>query len=87
MTSEQIVRFLEPRHIEKHPVRINFKARNPVDGVFIRTRDYEELKSKNFWRIVSEAELERWRKTGDMRLVRIFNGTEFSRLTVGRGQA
>jgi hypothetical protein len=52
-----------------------------VKGVFIRNNDYDELKSKNFWRIVSESKLEEWKKTKDSSLARIFNGAEFTRLS------
>lgn len=43
--------------------------------------DYKELRSKNLWRIVTNANIEQWRKTKDANLARIFNGIEFTRLT------
>jgi hypothetical protein len=49
--------------------------------VFIQTNDYEELKSKNFWRIVTETNSEEWKRTGNQNLARIFNGAEFTRLS------
>ena len=60
---------------------IYFKQRATVKGVFIQTKDYEELKSKNFWRIVSEMKVEEWEKTKDSSLARIYNGAEFTRLS------
>ena len=80
MTSEQIEKFLEPKHLGKHPVKISFKTRNTLSGVFIETRDYAELKSKNFWRIVTESHLKQWKETKDNNLAKIFNGAEFTRL-------
>ena len=62
-------------------VNIHFKQRDTVKGVFIRTNDYDELKSKNFWRIVTSSNIEMWKKTKDMNLARIFNGMEFTRLS------
>lgn len=62
-------------------VSIHFRQRETFKGMFIRTNDYDELKSKNFWRILSIAKLEEWEKTKDLNLARIFNGTEFTRLS------
>ena len=62
-------------------VKISFKKRNHLYGLFIKDNDYEHLKSKNFWRIVTKLHLTEFQKTGDMSLARIFNGAEFSRLS------
>jgi len=43
--------------------------------------DYDELKSKNLWRIVSDAKIEEWNRTKNMDLPKIFNGLSFTRLT------
>lgn len=82
MTTEQIEKFLEKNLIDKTPVRVNFKTRKPVIGMFISTADYSELKSKNFWRIVGESNLDSYRKSKDINLARIFNGTEITKLSV-----
>ena len=50
MNSEQIGKFIET-HLSKHPVKIDFKTRSSLVGMFIQTTDYNELKAKNFWRI------------------------------------
>lgn len=81
MTNEQIEKFLQQNHIDKTPVKVSFKSRNAVVGIFIKTNDYQELKSKNFWRIVGESNIERYQKSKDMNLARIFNGSEFTRLS------
>lgn len=81
MTNDQIEKFVEPRHLDKEPVRISFKTRNTFNGIFIQSRDYEDLKSKNYWRIVSETHLNEWNRTHDQNLSRIFHGGEFTRLT------
>jgi hypothetical protein len=49
--------------------------------VFIRTNDFNELKSKNFWRIVSDSNVAEWERTHDTSLARIYNGAEFTRLS------
>lgn len=81
MTTEQIEKFFSQNNIIDAPVRISFRSRNAVTGVFINTPDSEELKLKNFWRIVSEVNLERWKQSRDYSLCRLFNGVEFSKLT------
>jgi hypothetical protein len=82
MTSELISKFIENEQLPNKPVKIEFKKRNAVTGMFVKVNDYDELKSKNFWRIVSETNLEQWNKSRDINLVRIFNGTEFTKLSV-----
>lgn len=52
-------------------------------GIFVSAgNDYEDLKSKNFWRIITESNIENWKKTHDMNLIRIFNGAEITKLTM-----
>ena len=63
-------------------VKINFKKRDALFGLFIKTADYNDLKSKNFWRIVTKTHFDQWYKTKDMNLARIFNGSEFSKLVL-----
>lgn len=82
MTSEQISKFIETEQQSHIPVKIEFKKRNAVTGQFVKVTDYEELKSKNFWRIVTESNLPQWNKAKDINLVRIFNGSEFTKLSV-----
>ena len=82
MTNDQIQNFLASQKKENAIVRISFKTRNTVTGIFIHTPDFDELKSKNFWRIVSEANFEQWKKSRDFNLCRMFNGAEFTKLAV-----
>jgi hypothetical protein len=82
MTNDQIENFLAKKHLDKLPVRINFKTRNQIIGVFIQMGDYIDLKSKNLWRIVGESNIEEYKKTKDINLTRIFNGVEFTRLGI-----
>ncbi len=80
MTNEQIEKFLLPKYLSGDVIRINFKTRNAVLGVFIDGADFNDLKSKNFWRIVTGPNIENWKKSKDMNLARIFNGAEITRL-------
>lgn len=81
MTVEQIERFLDshPLHMDRSS-RVFFKTRNTLDGTFIQAPDFVELKKKNFWRIVSASRMEDYRKSNDVGLSRIFNGSEFTKL-------
>ena len=80
MVNDQIENFLSQKKIDKSPVQIYFKTRSSILGLFIQTGDYQELKTKNYWRIVSEGNIEEYKKSNDINLTRIFNGVEFTRL-------
>jgi hypothetical protein len=62
-------------------VKISFKKRDDIYGLFIKDRDYDHLRSKNFWRIVTRLHATEFQRSGDKSLAKIFNGAEFSRLT------
>jgi hypothetical protein len=86
MTSEQIEKFIGgSKDAHQEPAKIFFKTRSTVEGVFIKTPDYMELKRKNFWRIVSVKNLDDYRSSNDVNLSRIFNGAEFTRLSQQKG--
>ena len=52
-----------------------------MSGIFVTTGDYEDLKSKNFWRIVTGVNIDNWKKSKDLNLARIFNGSEITKLS------
>ncbi|HYJ38578.1 MAG TPA: short-chain dehydrogenase [Chitinophagaceae bacterium] len=83
MTSEQIEKFLQPEFLDKTCIQISFKTRQGIKGIFIKLKDFSDLKSKNLWRIVSESKLEEYSRSKDANLARIFNGTEMTRLVLG----
>lgn len=82
MTNEQIEKFFSSVVDIDSQIRISFKTRNSIVGIFIQTPDFDELKSKNFWRIVSKANFDQWKKSKDYSLCRMFNGAEFTKLSV-----
>lgn len=83
MNSEEIEQFLIRQKIdENQQVKIVFKKRDSVNGSFIKGNDYAELKKKNFWRIVTAGHLEEWKKAKSNESSRLFNGDEFSRLSL-----
>jgi hypothetical protein len=84
MTQDMIERFVELPERNNVEVNIHFKDRATLKGMFIRENDYEELKGKNFWRVISSTHLETWSKTKDKSIPRIFNGASFTRLTDSR---
>ena len=80
MTNEQIEKFLSTQQLDVTNVQISFKTRKPILGRFIMTKDYGELKSKNFWRVVGEAHFEQYKQSNDINLARIYSGSEFTKL-------
>ncbi|RYZ82994.1 MAG: short-chain dehydrogenase [Proteobacteria bacterium] len=82
MNIEDIEKFLaKNKEVNSNYVKISFRKRNDVYGLFVRDRDYDHLKSKNFWRVVTKTNMSEFNRTGELSLARIFNGSEFSRLT------
>jgi hypothetical protein len=81
MTVEQIERFLDGKLIDSdNPAKVFFKTRSTFEGMFIQAPDYLELKKKNFWRLVAASRTEEYRRSKDINLSRIFNGSEFTKL-------
>ncbi len=62
-------------------VKIDLKNRNPVEGQFVELADSEELKEKNFWRVVATTNLKEFSQSKNVNLTRIYSGTEFTRLS------
>lgn len=82
MTNDQIEKYLQQKNLQNEPVKVSFKNRRSFVGIFIKTADYAELKSKNFWRIVGESNVESYKKSKDANLARIYSGGEITRLAV-----
>jgi hypothetical protein len=82
MLPEQIAKFVETEQQSNPKIKVEFKKRNSITGLFVQFKDYEELKSKNFWRLVPEANLEAWHKSKDINSAKMFNGSEFTKLSV-----
>lgn len=87
MLPEQIAKFVETEQLNNPTVKVEFKKRNSINGLFVKHTDYEELKSKNFWRLVTEANLEVYNKSKDINSAKMFNGSEFTRLSVSKKKA
>lgn len=83
MNIEEIENFLGKQKLtaDQH-VKISFRQRDTIYGLFVKERDYSDLKSKNFWRIVRKNDIPAWEKSKNIDLAKIFNGSEFSRLSV-----
>lgn len=80
MTNDVIGKYVESKDVTGKPVNIFFKQRNAITGLFIQWKDYEEMKTKNFWRIVPESKIDEWQKTKDLSLARLFSGSDFTKL-------
>jgi hypothetical protein len=82
MLPEQIAKFVETEQQSFPKIKVEFKKRNSITGLFVQLKDYDELKSKNFWRLVPESHLETWHKSKDINSAKMFNGSEFTKLSV-----
>ncbi len=83
MTVEQIETFLAKEAVPQGKViRFEMKKRNPVRGLIVKGRDYDELKGKNFWRIVTQTNLPEYAKSQNINLAKIFSGSEFAKLSL-----
>lgn len=83
MNTEEIHKFLETKTTpQNNYVKIDFKKRETIYGLFLVDSDYNDLKSKNFWRIVTRKHFDEYKKSRNSNLARIFNGMEFSKLTL-----
>ena len=83
MNTEDIQKFLESKTSNGNDyVKIDFKKRDTIYGLFVRDQDYNDLKSKNFWRIVTRKNSDEYKKSKNINLAKIFNGAEFSRLSL-----
>jgi hypothetical protein len=83
VTPEAIAKFVDSEKIsDTTTMKIDFKKRNSIWGVVIKGNDYEDLKSKNFWRIVTDGNMELWKRTGNLEFAKIYSGAEFNKLSV-----
>ena len=84
MNIEEIQKFLDNKTPTGNAyIKITFKKRDAVYGLFVKEhKDYSDLKSKNFWRIVPQSQFEAYGSSKNVGLAKIFHGSEFSRLTL-----
>ena len=81
MNIEDIEKFFANKaNLNEDYVKITFKHRDAIFGLFIKDADFDYLKAKNFWRIVPQSAVEAYKSSKNGSLARIFNGAEFSRL-------
>lgn len=82
MNSESIEKFFEKKAILNEDfVKITFKDRKSVYGIFIKGPDYSDLKNKNFWRIVPQSQMVAYKESGNGNLAKLFNGAVFAKLS------
>ena len=83
MTVEQIEKFLDNETIPSNKaIRFEFKKRDPIRGIIVKGKDYNDLKVKNFWRIVTQTHLAEYQKSQNINLAKIFSGSDFSKLSL-----
>ena len=83
MNIEKIAKFCESETLRAGScIKIDMKSRNSILGYIIKGLDYEDLKSKNFWRVVLHNNMNRWQQNADFNMCKIYSGTEFVKLSV-----
>ena len=82
MNAEDIEKVIAKSQVTNPVINISFKTRDKITGMFIRTADFDELKRKNLWRIVSSRNFDSFKESNNVDLARIFNGAEFTRLEI-----
>jgi hypothetical protein len=88
MTVEQIENWLAKETIPQGKIiRFELKKRDPIRGLIVKGRDYNDLKAKNFWRIVTQKNLQAYQKTSDINLAKIFAGSDFAKLSLVSNKA
>jgi len=80
MTSDVIEKFVESKEMTGQPVNIFFRQRSTINGLFVQAYDYNDMKAKNFWRIVPGTKITEWNQTRDINLTRLFSGSDFLKL-------
>ncbi|MFY7964002.1 MAG: short-chain dehydrogenase [Chitinophagaceae bacterium] len=81
MNIEAIDAFITSKKSADKETTIQFRKRDSIKGIFVIGKDYEELKVKNFWRIVTATNIENFNKNNDIGLARIFNGLDIVKLS------
>ena len=81
MDTSSIEKFLDLSAAKPKVVNVHFKDRSTVTGIFVALRDFDELKAKNFWRVVNVKNIKQWEQKKDIELSRLFNGASFTRLS------
>lgn len=83
MTVEAIAKFIETEKLpENKLMKFDFKKRNSISGILIQGKDYEDLKAKNFWRIVTHANIATWKRTNNLEFAKIYSGTDFNKISL-----
>ncbi len=82
MNIDQIEKFLTSRHISGDTLRIDFRTRSSTAGIFLKNADYDDLKLKNFWRVVTGENIVDWKRTQNTNLSKIISGNEITKLSL-----
>jgi hypothetical protein len=66
MNIEEIEHFMgRAASPEAQLMTITFKKRDAIQGFIVKGSDYNDLKSKNFWRVVKQKDIEAWERYKD----------------------
>lgn len=80
MTQEAIIKIIEKTNAADAVMQVHFKQRTVLNCVFVKRSDYEEMKAKNFWRIVQDCNVNDYKQSKNISLTRLFNGVSISKI-------
>ncbi len=81
MTQEAVEKIVEVRISTDTIAQIHFKKRALLNCYFVKAYDYDEMKAKNFWRVVEDVNIEEYHATKNILLTRLFNGLSFTKIS------
>ena len=61
--------------------KIELTTNGYVIGAFIKAHDYDELKSNNIWRVISNTNLIKWKSSKNLELTELLNGSLIKDIT------
>jgi len=62
--------------------KIDLVSDEYIIGSFTRADDYEELKSKDMWRVIKDANFIKWRSTQNLELTELLNGALIKNISI-----
>jgi len=75
MKSENIANLIEQWFYSADRLfKIDLTTNSYVIGAFIKADDYDELKSKNIWRVIKSSDLIKWKSSHNLELTELING-------------
>ena len=83
MNKEDIAYIIEVKHpLTNYSLKVDLNTDEFLVGIFVMTKDYDELKERNQWRFVINQKLRKWEQSNDHKLTEIIDGKYIDSITV-----